>query len=257
MAEPDFPLGAYLRLPSPLSTLSRARHLVSVDGIPNSPTSMAQGWWTTRRSFSTLLGLHRRLLAIARERAQSFTYAYWSHYDSVCHAHGPTSPQAVAHLKEVDLFLAQLQAAFQKLPNPPLLLLIADHGLMAVRRVVNLLRVPGLYGTFASLPAGDARCVHLFLRPDRINDALAILASPRLGGTHTLLTGAEYLASGLLGPGRRHPALASRVGDYVLLASPGVIFQFPAPYSKVFTFRGHHSGLTTAETRIPLFALNI
>jgi hypothetical protein len=257
LAEPDFPLAAYLRLPSPLSTLSRARHLVSVDGIPNSPTSMAQGWWSTRRSFTTLLGLHRHLLAIARERAQSFTYAYWSHYDSVCHEFGPTSPEAVAHLAELDRFLARLQAAFRKLPKPPLLLVIADHGLMAVERVVNLLNVPGLYATFASLPAGDARCVHLFLRPDRINDALAILSSPRLAGTHTLLTGAEYLSSGLMGPGRPHPALASRVGDYVMLGSPGVIFQFPAPYSKVFRFLGHHSGLTTAETRIPLFALNV
>lgn len=257
LAEPDFPLGAYLRLPSPLSTLSRARHLVSVEGIPDSPTSMAQGWWTTRRSFTTLLGLHRHLLAIARERAQSFTYAYWSHYDSVCHEFGPLSAEAVAHLKELDQFLAQLQSAFRKLQKPPLLLAIADHGLMAVERVVNLLNVPGLYSTFASLPAGDARCVHLFLRPERIADALAILASPRLAGTHTLLTGEQYLASGLLGPGRPHPALVSRVGDYVLLGAPGVIFQFPAPYSKVFRFLGHHSGLTTAETRIPLFALNL
>ena len=67
----------------------------------------------------------------------------------------------------------------------------------------------------------------------------------------------ELQSSGLLGPGRPHPDLTSRVGDYVLLAAPGISFQFPAPYSRVFHFKGHHSGLLPAETRIPLFALGL
>lgn len=257
MAPDEFPLASYLRLPCPLATISRARHLVSVAGIPDSPTTRAQPWWTTRRAYSTLPELRDHLVAIARERPQSYTYAYWDHYDSVCHATGPLSRPAVAHLKELDRLLADLADAFATLPEPPLLLVIADHGLTPVERLLDLSKIPGLYATFATLPSGDARCVHLYLRPNRVHDALALLNAPPLAGTHTLLTGEQYLASGLLGPGRPHPDLTSRVGDYVLLAAPGIIFQFPAPYSRVFHFKGHHSGLLPAETRIPLFALGL
>lgn len=254
-ALPDFPLADYLRLPAPLATIPVAKHLVSTVGIPTSATSLAQPWWTTRRAYSALPGLHRHLLAIAREKRPSYTYAYWPHYDSVCHASGPFSRPAVSHLKEIDAALARLAAAFAKLKTLPLLLVTADHGLMPVERLVDLSKIPGLYDTFTTLPSGDARCMHLFVRPSRTDAALAILRAPALADAHRLLTRDEYLSSGLLGPGRPHPALASRTGDYVLLAAPGIVFQGPSPYSHVFRFRGHHSGLTPTETRTPLIVL--
>ncbi|MBR6020897.1 MAG: alkaline phosphatase family protein [Kiritimatiellae bacterium] len=256
-APPDFPLARYLRIPAPLRTTRARRWLLSTRGIPTSPLSLTQSWWDERRAYTTLPGLVRAVRAFARaplapDRPFDFAYAYWPTFDSLCHEHGPFAAAPFAHLRQIDDALAAVARACAR--HAVTLLVTADHGLTPVPRLVRLDRVPGLYDTFSILPSGDARQLHCFVRPHLVSRFLDILASPPLDGTHVLLSHGDFLASGLLGPGPAHPALDARVGDYVLLAAPGVAFVTPTACTRVeFLPKGHHSGLTPDELLIPLF----
>jgi predicted AlkP superfamily pyrophosphatase or phosphodiesterase len=96
--------------------------------IPTSRTSMAQPWWTERRSFENLDGMLRQLRAFARSPGRAYAYAYWPFYDSHCHEHGPVGRIPALHLAEIDAFLARAQKALAG--TDTLLLVTADHGHM-------------------------------------------------------------------------------------------------------------------------------
>jgi len=259
LAPDGYPLARYLRLPAPLRTTRSRRVLLSTRGIPTSPLSLAQPWWHERRAYATLPGLTRAVRAFARAPVpppfeRSFAYAYWPRYDSLCHEFGPAAPEPAAHLAELDALLARLAPVCAA--HRTALLVTADHGLTPVARSLRLDRVPGFYDCLATLPSGDARHLHCFVRPHRLDAFRTLLAAPPLAGSCIVLPHDAYLASGLLGPGPRHPTLDARTGDFVLLAAPGVVFVAPPACTPVdFRPKGHHSGLSPDELSIPLYFL--
>lgn len=254
IATPDFDLEKYLALPAPLATMPGRRVLISQGHIPTSRTSMAMPWWTERRSFENLPGLLRHLRAFARSPGRAYAYAYWPHYDSLCHVHGPAGRAPARHLREIDAFLAQAQRALAG--TDTLLLVTADHGHMQTQARIDLSRIPGFYDTLAILPSGDARMVQCFVRPARKKEFLRLTRSAPLLGAAACASHAEVLRSGLLGPGRPHPALKNRLGDYVLFAAPGHAFLYPAAGSRdKLVMYGNHGGLSRDELDVPLIVV--
>lgn len=254
IALPDFDLNKYLALPAPLATIRGRRVLISQGHIPTSRTSMAQPWWTERHAFENLDGMLRHLRAFARSPGRAYAYAYWPHYDSHCHEHGPNGRVPALHLAELDAFLARAQNALAG--SDTLLLVTADHGHMQTHTPLNLAEIPGFYDTLATLPSGDARMVQCFVRPARVKDFLRLARSAPLLGASVCTPQAEILRSGLLGPGKPHPALKNRLGDYTLFAAPGHAFLYPpalSVYKKVKA--GNHGGLSPDELEVPLFVV--
>lgn len=254
IAPPEFDLEKYLALPAPLATIPGRRVLISQGDIPTSRTSMAQPWWTERRSFENLDGLLRQLRAFARSRGRASAYAYWPLYDSLCHEHGPAGRIPARHLAELDILLARLQRTLAG--TGTLLLVTADHGHMQTHTPLNLAGIPGFYDTLAALPSGDARMVQCFVRPARVKDFLRLTRRPPLRGTCACIRHAEILRAGLLGPGKPHPALLNRLGDYTLFAAPGHAFLYPPALSTCNPVkRGNHGGLSADELDVPLFVV--
>lgn len=254
IALPDFNLNKYLALPAPLATIRGRRVLISQGHIPTSRTSMAMPWWTERRSFANLDGLLRQLRAFARSPGRAYAYAYWPDYDSHCHQHGPEGRFPALHLAEIDAFLARAQKALAG--TDTLLLVTADHGHMQTRTALNLAEIPGFYDTLATLPSGDARMVQCFVRPARVKEFLRLTRTAPLRGASVCVPLAEVLRSGLLGPGRPHPALLNRLGDYSLFAAPGHAFLYPPALSTYKHAKaGNHGGLSADELEVPLFVV--
>jgi hypothetical protein len=254
IAPPGFDLEKYLALPAPLATIRGRRVLISQGDIPTSRTSMAMPWWTERRSFENLDGMWRQLRAFARSPGRAYAYAYWPDYDSHCHDHGPEGRVPARHLAELDAFLARVQRALAG--TGTLLLVTADHGHMQTHTALNLAEIPGFYDTLATLPSGDARMVQCFVRPSRVKEFLRLTRTAPLGGAIACATQAEILRSGLLGPGKPHPALANRLGDYTLFAAPGHAFLYPPALSKYKAAKlGNHGGLSPDELEVPLFVV--
>lgn len=252
IATDTFNLEKYLALPAPLATTRGRRVLISQGDIPTSRTSMAQPWWTERRSFKDLDGMLRQLRTFAHSRGRASAYAYWPHYDTYCHRHGPEGRVPAKHLAELDAFLGRLERALAG--TDTLLLVTADHGHMQTHTCIDLSRIAGFYDTLATLPSGDARMVQCFVRPARVKEFLRLARSAPLLGACACVPLAEVFRSGVLGPGKPHPALKNRLGDYVLFAAPGHAFLYPSAQSgeKKIKF-GNHGGLSADELEIPLF----
>lgn len=255
LAGKDFDLNQYLALPAHLATIPGRRVLISQGTIPTSRTSLAQPWWTERQSFQTLAGLARKLRAFARSPGRAYAYAYWPHYDALCHQYGPQGRPPALHLQEVDTLLAQVQTSLAG--TDTLLLVTADHGHMQTHTLVDLAAIPGFYDTLALLPSGDARMVQCFVRPNKVAEFRRLVRSPPLLGAAACATQAAVLRAGLLGPGKPHPALSQRLGDYILFAAPGVALLYPPALSpeKPPKF-GNHGGLSADELVVPLFTVH-
>jgi len=254
IANEEFNIADYLALPSPLATIPGRRVLISQGYIPTSRTSLAQRWWTERHSFNTLTGFIQKLRAFACSRGRAVAYAYWPHYDSLCHEHGPMGKLPAKHLRELDVFLGRLQRALAG--TDTLLLVTADHGHMQTTTHINLAQIPGLYDTQAILPSGDARMVQCFVRPNRVQDFLRLTRQAPLHGAVACVPQATLLRSGILGPGRPHPALLNRLGDYTLFAVPGHALLYPPAQAKDKKLMpGNHGGLSADELDVPLFVV--
>ena len=254
IAGDDFDLEKYLAIPAPLASIRGRRVLISQGHIPTSRTSMAMPWWTERRAFEDLDGMLRQLRAFARSPGRAYAYAYWPHYDTQCHAHGPEGRAPARHLGELDAFLARTEHALAG--TDTLLLVTADHGHMQTRARIDLSRIPGFYDCLSMLPSGDARMVQCFVRPSRVKEFRRLTRSAPFRRAAACASQAEVLRSGILGPGRPHPALASRLGDYILFAAPGCAFLYPAAQSGEKAPKyGNHGGLSADELEVPLFAV--
>ena len=252
IAGPDFKFAEYLRLPSYIDSTRGIRELLSFGQIPWSKFSLAVGQWHRRWAFGTLAGMVRQIAAFARRPESGTAYAYWPGYDTYCHEHGCDHPKTNRHLDAIDRALAGLSERMRG--TGAALLVTADHGLVdsIPEHRIELRDVPGFIGCLATLPAGDSRQVQCFVRPSRVKTFLDLVRR-RLGKACVCVPGEVLLSSGLLGPGEPHPALAGRVGDFVLVAKDDYAFAASLPGAPSLFNVANHGGMSAREMRVPLY----
>lgn len=256
LASNDFNLRRYLGLPSYLSPVRRHKRLLSFGALGRSPYSKAGTRWNGYGAYKTLRGMELQTVRFAREGGRGIAYVYWPRYDTLCHRKGVQARETRRHLAEIDASLGRLTSRLAG--TGTLLLVTADQGVVdsPPPKRIDLAAVPGLLDCLALLPAGDGRQVSCFVRPGRVGRFRDVLAR-HLAEACVCITGEELLGSGLLGPGRPHPALRSRVGDYVLLARDDYAFQVAASLTKARVHKGNHGGLSSDEVYVPLYALRL
>ena len=127
---------------------------------------------------------------------------------------------------------------------------------MQTHTAIDLSAIPGFYDCLSILPSGDARMVQCFVRPTRLTQFLHHTRTPPLLGVAACVPHADILRSGVLGPGKPHPALANRLGDYTLFAAPGHSLLYPPAHGTPKKLAlGNHGGLSTNELDVPLYVL--
>ena len=254
VAPPDFDLGAYLELPRPIETVRRTRALLSWGHIPASRYSLAGPHWHQRRAYSTLTGMERAILDFARAPGRGLAYAYWPDYDSLCHEFGCDHRRVTLHFRRMDETLARIARGLKGTGTT--LLITADHGLIDASPAhrVELRDVPGLLDCLATLPAGDARQVHCFVRPSMESQFLAIVRK-RLAPACRIVPGREAIRNGWFGPGKPHPALTARCGDYLLVARGDYAFGTRLPGQKPDFNEANHGGTSAREMLVPLYTV--
>ena len=251
MAGDKFDLRKYLNLPLPLQSVKCRKELVSWSDIPESRFSRSGVRWDRARSCTTVAGLSRQILAFAKTPGRALAYAYWPGYDSLCHEVGCDHPKTVRHLAKIDQMLAAL---VRKLRGTGTALIVtADHGLVdsTPSHRVSFREIPGFYDCLAILPSGDARCAHCFVRPSKVRKFREIIFQ-RLEKVCVCVRGEDLLKLGAFGPGKPNPALANRVGDFVLIAKGDYTFGSHLPGEKIEFNVGNHGGMSPEEIRVPL-----
>ena len=256
LAGDGFNLRRYLGLPSYLSSVRRHKRLLSFGALGRSAYSNAGTRWNGHGAYKTLAGMERQTVRFARQGGRGIAYVYWPQYDTLCHNKGVQARETRRHLAEIDRSLGRL--AGRLTGTGTLLLVTADHGVVDAPppRRIDLAAVPGLLDCLALLPAGDARQVSCFVRPGSVERFHGVVAR-HLAEACICITGEDLLESGLLGPGRQHPSLRGRVGDYVLLARDDYAFRVTASLTKARVHKGNHGGLSPDEVYVPLYALRL
>ncbi len=254
MDAPGFDLRDYLKLPSYLDGTSGGRALLSYGHIPESALSNAGTEWNSKECYRTLEGLKKSMMNYAHSSGERLAYAYWPELDACCHEYGCFNSRTLAHFDAIDSMLACL--ADELRGTGTVLLVTSDHGLVDCPDgcFIDLSKVDGLYDCLATLPSGDARQVSFFVRPSRRRDFLNCCSM--LDEAGVLVRGQELIRMGIFGPGRSHPSLSGRVGDYVLIARNGFAFEAPPSGFQASALAGYHGGMSRDEMLVPVYTID-
>jgi len=180
-----------------------------------------------------------------------FVYAYWPELDRLAHIHGIGAPAVQSHFELLDAAFARLLAALRG--SDTLVVAIADHGFVDIGPgdVVRLEDHPQLAECLRLPLCGEPRTAYCYLRPGMVRRFERYVAE-RLSAECDLHPSSDLVAAGWFGPGEPAPALAERVGDYVLRMKGNRVIKDRLPGEPEFRQIGVHGGSSAAELSIPL-----
>lgn len=185
-------------------------------------------------------------LAATAGSAPALVYVHHGDLDSAGHSDGPGSERWCEELIELD---RGVERAAHRLAPGSLLLVTADHGMVTVPEedTFELSHADGLLEGVRVL-AGEPRVRHLHTIPGATADVVAAWRS-ELADRATVLPREDAITRGWFGP--VEPALATRIGDVVVVAHHGSL-----PHHRVDAHHGRqlgqHGGMSTSEVRVPL-----
>jgi hypothetical protein len=194
----------------------------------------------------------------------AYYYLYLDSIDAICHLYGPESPYVDA---EIDIVLTALERLLHPVlaarHDPTLVLLIADHGQIAidptntiyVNRILPALEQGVRRGAGGRLlhPAGSRRNLFLHVHDEQL-DYLARELGHALKDRAEVYRTADLLNQGLFGP-PPHEVLRPRLGNLAVLPYPDEIVWWHDPAMAETTHRGGHGGLSPAEAHTQIALL--
>ncbi|KAA6183043.1 PglZ domain-containing protein [Thiohalocapsa marina] len=208
------------------------------------------------RTFENLRQMFKETARILRKcRSHSYSYLYWPGLDSIGHERGMESEAAVQHLRQLEQGLED----FLRLAagTDTRILVCADHGQIDTSEAdqTRLSDHPQLADCLTLPLCGEPRAAFCYVRPHRVA-VFEDYCRDVLGDRFALYRSRELVDGGLFGPGRPHPQLEQRVGDYTLLGRGHAVIRDYLPFEKPFRHIGVHGGLSPAELMVPLCVLD-
>lgn len=206
-----------------------------------------EDYYTTYAMLSDLMVNLRH--TVEQADGPTFLTSYWAGFDTVSHQYGGRSAQATAEIAGFDFMLGrELIEAAQRERDDTLVIITADHGQIDLgrKRSIRINGAPWLEMLHVP-PAGDRRTVYLHAKPGYA-EILRRQMQQLYGEVATVLSRAQFIASGLLG---NEPLLEHhlpRVGDVVLLLHDDWELRYDHnDNQKKANFVGVHGGLSALE----------
>lgn len=221
------------------------------------------GAW--RYGYMTLAdGLANLAGSVLEEPGKAYYYFYFDKLDSLSHVYGPSSKEMYA---ELDAFLILMERIFldrvKDAASSTLFILTADHGQTAIdpgKCVYLNLAFPEIVeytkksrsGRFLA-PAGSCRDMFLYIKEDRVDDALRLLEDG-LRDKALVVKTETLIENGYFGEKHISEELAGRLGNIAVLPYEGHSVWWYEKNLFEIKFFGHHGGLTRQEMEIPFLA---
>ncbi len=194
----------------------------------------------------------------------AYYYLYLDSIDVICHLYGPESPYVDAEIDSVLTALERLlHPVLEARQEPTLVLLIADHGQIAidptntiyVNRIFPALEQAVRRGAGGRVlhPAGSRRDLFLHVHEEQLDHLVHELGRALADRAEVYRT-AELLNMGLFGP-PPHETLRPRLGNLAILPYADEIVWWHDPSFAETTHRGAHGGLSPAEAHTQVAAL--
>lgn len=200
------------------------------------------------------LWINLRHLLESQPDGRFYTWVYWDQVDSLGHYHGPDDERVSA---EFALFSQAMEQLLLNRLSPQarqdtLLILTADHGQIATPpdAYYDLRKHPGMVRRLHIHPTGENRLAYLHIRPGQTEAVREYLERTWLN-QFTVIDSAYAAEMGLFGPGKAHPDLQDRIGDYLAIARQEAYFWWANKENRML---GRHGGLHPEEMLVPLLA---
>jgi predicted AlkP superfamily pyrophosphatase or phosphodiesterase len=250
-----FPTGTFYQT---LTGLGVQAHVVlpgDLAGTPYGDVIMQGARVLPYATFTDALTTIADLVTAGGERTYSIVYL--PSIDSAGHRYGPESTQFAA---AVDLCFTALEkilhARLSGSAERTLLLLIADHGQMAVDPATTIYlnqRFPVLSNLIKTnrngkllAPAGSCRDLFLHIHEEHVDEAQTYLQE-ELTGHSAVYRVSDLIDEGFFGPEPLSPTFLARVGNLVVLPYAGQsVFWYEAGRFEQ-RFHGAHGGLSPEE----------
>lgn len=184
--------------------------------------------------------------ADALKEAGSFAYVYINDVDDASHRDGLGSPKFHAAMSRASELITKL---LETLPRGSRLWVTTDHGMInrddycVLGKENDLLRNVSLLG-------GEPRVRYLYIKPEVIDETRSQWQE-YFGEKVLIYSREESIAQGLFGPTVDEKNL-ERIGDLIVIANNNLILVEPEREELQLAMVGHHGGITSAETEIPL-----
>jgi hypothetical protein len=180
--------------------------------------------------------------------AGGFCYGYHGDLDLLGHLYGPGSEAWRMQLRQVDRLV---ESVLDGLPPGGLLVVVADHGMVAVdpSELVDVDDSATLTAGVEDI-GGEARARHVYTADGAVADVVAAWRA-ELGDRAWVVTRDEAIDAGWFGE-RVADDVRPRIGDVVAAArgSAAIVRRTVEPIESALV--GQHGSLTTAEQRIPM-----
>ncbi|UFU04807.1 alkaline phosphatase family protein [Ruania halotolerans] len=203
------------------------------------------GEYTPAQSLSERVDAALREL---RDPQVDVVYLYWGDLDAIGHRNGWRCPEWAEALTILDQELARLA---RMLPPGTLMQVTADHGMVDVPVAdrTDIAADERLHRD-VDLVGGEPRAVHLYCRPGSAEE-VATRWRDTLGDLTTVITRAELIDSGLIGP--VSAGVRETVGDVVVIANgTHAVVDSRSQSESSLALVGMHGALTLAEVTVPL-----
>lgn len=233
-----------------------AGHVVAPRWIIHSDFNRALcGQSTTLHPYDSIDGFFSAVRSTALQASsRSFIYAYWSELDHIGHTSGIHSSEADWHFRQIDKGFERLLRDLNG--SDALLIVTADHGFIdAQSPALNVTTYPELADCLSMPLCGEPRAAYCYLRPDR-RAAFESAAATNLGDCAEIHVAADLIAQGWFGLNEPHPALASRIGDYVMVMKSANTVGDWLTREQTPPLAGVHGGISEAEMWVPLILAN-
>ncbi len=202
--------------------------------------------------------MEKRLVRAARDRSERggrrFVFGYVSEPDHTVHHKGNAHPDTVAILMRLDRLVEHVARRLSG--SGATILVTADHGLVDTPVTHWLNDDPEVYRSLVLAPFPERRFLSFHVKPHRREEFLQ--GMKRYAADFQLMNRDDFLARGVLGPGKAHPKIDDFLGDWVALgvgtAQMGTRMKHPGRKEK--TFVAHHAGLLPQEMLVPLIRID-
>lgn len=234
------------------SRLAPGSYIVSPQRIARSEFNLAhQG----RAELRVYQGLEEMFAVTARtlreHAARKYLYVYWPELDRLGHERGIEHAETLHHLETIDRAFGAFLRAIAG--TDTLVLATADHGHIDTtpETTLDLADHPDLADCLILPLCGERRAPYCYVRADRAED-FETYVREALAEMTELHPSRRLIEAGWFGPGRRHPRLQERVGDYVLVMKENYVLKDWLPQEARYSQVGVHGGVSASEMYVPL-----
>ncbi|MDO4282618.1 MAG: alkaline phosphatase family protein [Clostridia bacterium] len=202
------------------------------------------GTYSIREAFT-------RIIKRVSEHENTFNYLYIDGLDKTSHQYGVDSKEVMEVIEEVENGIKKLLEENQNMT----VILTADHGQVEMTNMIYLNRLNDYLKYFYALPSIDTRTISFFVK-EEYKEKFETQFSEEFSEDVVLLKVEEVEKYNIFGNTKFSDKAKEALGEYIafVVNDKFMLCDKVSLEDNIYT-KGNHSGLTEAETKIPLIVL--